>query len=255
MKLHPHKKKRRFPEPAKNNVCQIYGLHAAEAALANPARTILHVWTTPNAAHRLEELLIRRSLTGELTSPRDLDERLGGEAIHQGVLIEAAPLPSLGIEDLAKARLCVALDQVTDPHNVGAVLRSCAAFGADALIMTAHHSPPLSGALAKAASGGLEAVPVVLVPNLARALAQFGEMGFERIGLEGDADIFLEDAALDAPVVLVLGAEDKGMRRLTREHCDQLCALKTADRLRSLNVSNAAAIALHLAFQKQRSRS
>lgn len=255
MKPHPRKKHRAFAPPAKSEACLIYGLHAAEAALANPARPIRRVWVTPNAAHRLEELLARRSVKGELTSPRELDERLGGDTVHQGVLIEAGPLPPLDIEDLREARLAIALDQVTDPHNVGAILRSSAAFGADALIMTAHHSPPLSGALAKAASGGLEAVPVILVPNLARALAQLGEMGFERIGLEGGAEGYLEEAALNPPLALVLGAEGKGLRRLTREHCDRLCAIQAADRLRSLNVSNAAAIALHLAFQKRQSRS
>ncbi|MDX2263751.1 MAG: 23S rRNA (guanosine(2251)-2'-O)-methyltransferase RlmB [Hyphomicrobiales bacterium] len=232
----------------------IYGLHAAEAALANPNRPIERVLATANAAQRLSSAIAERGLTPVLVSPKEIDARLGPSAVHQGVLVEAGPLPGLDVADIAEARLVVALDQITDPHNVGAILRSCSAFGVGGVVMTAHHCPPLSGALAKAASGGLDAAPIVLAANLAQALAELGEMGFWRVGLDSGAESALEAEGFDGPTVIVLGAEDKGLRRLTRERCDRICAITTADALRSLNVSNAAAIALHLAAQKQKSR-
>jgi 23S rRNA (guanosine2251-2'-O)-methyltransferase len=185
-------------------------------------------------------------------TPKDLDRMLGEDTVHQGILVEADPLPALALDDLPDARLLVVLDQITDPHNVGAILRSAAAFGADGLVMTAHHSPPLDGALAKAASGGLEHVPVVLVPNLARALAQAGDLGFTCYGLDSGGSASLDEMPAAGRVALVLGAEDRGLRRLTTEHCDAICALKTVGPVASLNVSNAAAIALYLTAQKIR---
>jgi 23S rRNA (guanosine2251-2'-O)-methyltransferase len=228
----------------------IYGLHAVDAALANARRPVHRAWLTQNAADRLKSALDKRGIEPEIVAPKELDARLGSEAVHQGAMLDAGPLPPLDIADLADARLVLVLDQITDPHNVGAILRSAAAFGADAVAMTAHHSPPLSGALAKAASGGLERVGVALVANLARAMEALGEMGFERLGLDSDAaDDF--EACLGAPrVVIAFGAEDRGLRRLTRENCDRLCALRTGGSLRSLNVSNAAAIALYAASRK-----
>ena len=245
---------RRRAGPGSAETVRLYGLHAAEAALANPRRRILAVHATPNAAQRLGLTAAPGKAQLHAVTPRDLDRMLGEGSVHQGILVEAEPLPDLDIGGLAEARLVVVLDQVTDPHNVGAVLRSAAAFGVEALIMTARHSPPLQGALAKAASGGLEHVPVVLVPNLARAMAELGEMGFLRAGLDSDAAVSLEDLPAPDKLALVLGAEDKGLRRLTGEHCDMVCALSTAGPIRSLNVSNAAAIALHMAHLKMRGR-
>lgn len=225
----------------------IYGLHAVEAALKNPRRQVRRLLATPNALARLEPALAGRGSV-ETVTPRDLDRLLGEDAVHQGAAMEAEPLPPVALEDVRDASLIVVLDQVTDPHNVGAILRSAAAFGAGALVMTEHHSPPLSGVLAKAASGGLEVVPIVMVPNLARAMAKLGDLGFERLGLDSAGDVSLGAVLSGGQTALVLGAEDKGLRRLTRENCDRLCRIETADPLRSLNVSNAAAIALSLAF-------
>lgn len=232
----------------------IYGSHAAEAALGNMARQILKVTATANAANRIAELLARRNIEPVIVAPRDLDRMLGEGAVHQGIMAEVGPLPALDVGDLQTANIVLVLDQITDPHNVGAILRSAAVFGAAGVVMTAHHAPPLSGALAKAASGALDTVPVVLAANLARALEELGHMGFIRIGLDSDADGFLEVQPIGERVALVLGAEDKGLRRLTRENCDFICAIETASLLRSLNVSNAAAVALHIARQAQKNR-
>jgi 23S rRNA (guanosine2251-2'-O)-methyltransferase len=234
---------------------RIYGRHAVQAALANPDRTIRRVYATLNAAQRLTP--VNRTGLPELESltPGDLDHMLGADAVHQGILIEAEALPEPSLADLADARLILFLDQVTDPHNVGAIWRSAAAFAVDAIVVTARHSPPLEGALAKAASGALEYVPVIQVVNLARALAEAGEEGFFRLGLDSDGEVALEDFAPPGRrLALVLGAEDRGLRRLTREHCDAICALTAFGPIASLNVSNAAAIALHMMAHKMRNR-
>jgi len=233
---------------------RIYGLHAVEAALANPKRRVLAIHATLNASERLALTALPERPPLHTVSPRDLDRVLGPDTVHQGVLIEAEPLPEPALADLHAARLVVVLDQITDPHNVGAILRSAAAFGVDGLVMTARHSPPLHGALAKAASGGLEHVPVLLVPNLARALSELGEMGFLRIGLDSGSSERFEDMPEPEKLAIVLGAEDRGLRRLTGELCDVICTLSTAGPIRSLNVSNAAAIALHAAHLKMQGR-
>ena len=181
-----------------------------------------------------------------------LAARLGRDAVHQGILVEASPLPETDLTavlDRAASREghgpLVVLDQVTDPHNVGAVMRSAAAFGALALVLTKRHSPPSGGVLAKAASGALEHVPIIRVTNLARALEAIAAAGLQRIGLDAEAEADFERGPLEGPCALVLGAEDKGLRRLTREKCDFLGRLATPGAITSLNVSNAAAIALH----------
>ena len=186
-----------------------------------------------------------------LAEPPDLGRLVPHDAPHQGVVIEVDPLEDAWLDDvLADApdrAVLLVLDQVTDPHNVGAILRSAAAFGAIGIVTQDRHSPPESGALAKAASGALERVPWVRVVNLARALEQIGEAGFWRIGLAGEADTDLKDALGPPRVALVLGAEGPGMRQNTREHCDAVARLPISDSIESLNVSNAAAVALYAA--------
>lgn len=238
---------------------RIWGIHAVEAALRNPARDILRLRLTDNARHRLEAAIAARGVTPEVANPYDLDKDLGRDVVHQGAALDTRPLPDVDVADFALPQgergLVVVLDQVTDPHNVGAILRSAAAFGARGLVMTARNSPPLDGVLAKAASGGLELVPVSVVANLARALEQLAQVGYFRIGLAGEAENTLEDQDITNPTALVLGAEDSGLRRLTRETCDMLCRIETAGgALTSLNVSNAAAVAMHAIVRPPRGK-
>ena len=248
----PRGKQRVSRRRAESDRIVIYGLHAVEAALANPNRPVLRLLATENASHRLKPLIAKRELTPEPAIPKDLDRLLGPDTVHQGVALEAGPLPPVSLDDVDPDGILLVLDQVTDPQNVGAALRSAAAFGASGLVLTERHSPPLSGVLAKAASGALDLVPIVLVKNLSQALNELGERGVLRVGLAEEADMALEDAKLVRPLALVLGAEGKGLRHLTREKCDLLCRISTASALGSLNVSNAAAIAMHWASLKAR---
>jgi 23S rRNA (guanosine2251-2'-O)-methyltransferase len=230
---------------------RLYGIHAVAAALANPARPIGRLLLTDNAEHRLAPAIAAREAKPQKVTPRDLDRLLGDDTVHQGALLETADLDEPTLEALAESCATtgplIVLDQVTDPHNVGAILRSAAVLGSSGLIMTRRHSPPLSGALAKAASGGLDVVPVALVGNLARALEELGELGVRRIGLDGDGDVTIDAAGFEGALALVLGAEGKGLRRLTRESCDVLARVPSAGGFASLNVSNAAAVALYAA--------
>jgi 23S rRNA (guanosine2251-2'-O)-methyltransferase len=254
MKTAPHRDRRRQRD---DGPTLIFGLHAVEAALRNPLRPVVRLMLTDNAEHRLANALAERGAKAERVIPRELDKRLGPDTVHQGALLETAPLPEPELADLVppdgerKGPILV-LDQVTDPHNVGAVLRSAAVFGASGLVMTRRNSPPLSGALAKTASGALEMIPVALVQNLARAMGELKAMGYVCIGLDGDAPARLEDEALSGRIALVLGAEGRGLRQLTRESCDRLCRIDGDGALKSLNVSNAAAVALHQAGMSRR---
>jgi 23S rRNA (guanosine2251-2'-O)-methyltransferase len=227
---------------------RIWGIHAVEAALRNPARLLKRLRVTENARQRLDAAILARGIQPEVVNARDFDRDPGADVVHQGAVLDADVLPAVDPRDFApgpkRNDLVIVLDQVTDPHNVGAILRSAAGFGARGMVMTARNSPPLDGTLAKAASGGLELVPVAVVPNLARALEQLAEIGYFRIGLDGTGDSLLEAQKITGPTVLVLGAEDTGMRRLTRENCDAVCRITTTG-LASLNVSNAAAVAMH----------
>jgi 23S rRNA (guanosine2251-2'-O)-methyltransferase len=243
-------RRRSGPRTADSGRIVLFGLHAVEAALSNPRRPVHALRATENAAHRLAPLIAERGLTPERVIPKDLDRQLGPDTVHQGVALEAGQLEPLTLDDVGTDGTLLVLDQVTDPHNVGAALRSAAAFGASGLVLTERHSPPLSGTLAKSASGALDLVPIVQVKNLAEALAELGERGVLRVGLAEQADAALEETALTRPLALVLGAEGKGLRQLTRERCDVLCRITTASTLASLNVSNAAAIALHWARLK-----
>ncbi len=233
----------------------LYGIHPVEAALANKRRTVSRVFLTDNAQRRLASALEARGIKPLPVSPKALDRRLGADTVHQGALLETQALPEPTLEDLAEradTRPLVVLDQVTDPHNVGAILRSAAVFGVAGLIMTRRHSPPLDGTLAKSASGALEQVPIALVPNLARALEELKDLAFMVVGLDGEAQIALEAVDWAQRVALVLGAEGKGLRQLTRDRCDQLCRIEADGPLASLNVSNAAAVALHFASFRRR---
>ncbi len=252
-KPHRHERKDRARERARDaddGPLRLFGIHPVEAALRNPARHITRLFATENAARRLTEALGTLRVPVEDTTPRDLDRILGAEAVHQGVMIETEPLPEPDLQSLAEnaaGRPLLVLDQVTDPHNVGAILRSAAVFGAAGLVMTRRHSPPLNGVLAKSASGALELVPIALVGNLAGALAELKDVGFTLIGLEGSAEARLEQADWSRPTALVMGAEGKGLRELTQKLCDVLARITTDGPIASLNVSNAAAIALHTA--------
>ena len=227
---------------------RFWGKHAVAAALDNPRRKILRAWATRESAGFMQ---FPKEVAVTLADVADLGRLVPHDAPHQGVVIETEPLEDVWIDDvLAEAperAVLLVLDQVTDPHNVGAILRSAAAFGAVGIVTQDRHSPPESGALAKAASGALERVPWARVVNLARALEQIGEAGFWRIGLAGDAETDLKDALGSPRVALVLGAEGPGMRQNTREHCDAVARLPITDSIESLNVSNAAAVALYAA--------
>jgi 23S rRNA (guanosine2251-2'-O)-methyltransferase len=225
----------------------LYGWHPVIAALANPARRIRRLWATENAARRLAEEAMTRPVTPELVRPDTIAARLSPDAVHQGLLLEADPLPSPGIEDLVATGIVLVLDQITDPHNVGAILRTAAAFAVAAVVTTARHSPEATGVLAKSASGALEWVPIITVQNLARALAAIKERGFLVIGLDGAAPDDLAAMSLSSPLALVLGAEGKGLRQLTGATCDRLARLELPGAIKSLNVSNAAALALYIA--------
>ncbi len=221
----------------------LYGIHTVRAALDNPRRSVRRLIATRNARARLGTL--PDALAIEETTPRALSRLLGADAVHQGVAAEVEPLATLTLNELAGGNLIVVLDQVTDPHNVGAILRSALAFGARAVVTTARHAPRETGVLAKAASGALDRIPLITVTNLARALGEIGRMGYLRIGLDSGEDVGLETALTGSRIALVLGAEGKGLRQLTRTTCDSLARLPTFDAQASLNVSNATAVALY----------
>ncbi|WP_027583995.1 23S rRNA (guanosine(2251)-2'-O)-methyltransferase RlmB [Bradyrhizobium sp. Ai1a-2] len=224
----------------------LYGWHTVSLALANPERRIRKLFVTENAARRLAEEGIDTRVPPELVRPSTIDQRLGPDAVHQGLLVEADPLPSPEIDTLEPEGIVLVLDQITDPHNVGAILRSAAAFAVKAIVTTARHSPEATGVLAKSASGALELVPLVTVQNLARALTALNERGFLTVGLDSQGSEDLSQVALRQPLALVLGAEGKGLRQLTRETCSVVARLDMPGEIKSLNVSNAAVLALYI---------
>jgi len=231
---------------------RFWGRHAVEAALANPERVVRKLWATRQAADQLE---IPKDLIVVFADAADLGRMVPADAPHQGLVAEVDPLEEVWLSDILSqdgGGPIVVLDQVTDPHNVGAVLRSAAAFDAAAIVTQDRHAPSEGGALAKAASGALELVPWVRVVNLSRALEEVAEGGYWRIGLAGETPTTLDEALGPQKVALVLGAEGEGLRHNVAQHCDVLARLPISDRVESLNISNAAAIALYAAAERSK---
>jgi 23S rRNA (guanosine2251-2'-O)-methyltransferase len=248
-----HRNRKSAKSPTPESQTWLYGIHTVFAVLANPARRYSRILICePALADRIAANSPAERQTEIETVSRDyLEATLPDGAVHQGIAVLAAPLAPVYLEDLCnqvgtqpQARIIV-LDQVTDPHNIGAIVRTAAAFAATAVIVQDRHTPPVTGVLAKAASGGLEHCPIVRVTNLARALEALKRAGVWCIGLDSAAAQRLRGAKISGSIALVLGAEGGGMRRLTREMCDALACIPQSGQLASLNVSNAAAIGLY----------
>lgn len=240
----------RHARPA-GKLIRLWGRHAVLAALANPERIVRQMWATREVLATLD---VPPVIPITPSGPVDLANKVAPGAPHQGLVIECEPLPDRFLDEFFEPadedkRAIILLDQVTDPQNIGAILRSAAAFDAVALVTQDRHSPPESGVIAKAASGALESMPWVRVVNLARALEELAEAGYWRIGLDGEARDTLATALKGVRPAIVLGAEGPGMRQNTGHHCDQLARLPINPRMESLNVSNAAAIALYAAAE------
>ncbi|WP_323768459.1 23S rRNA (guanosine(2251)-2'-O)-methyltransferase RlmB [Marinovum sp.] len=236
----------------------LFGIHAVRDALENPAREKLRLIVTRNAAAKLEAAIAASGIAAEEVDPRKFNAPLDPQSVHQGAALEVKPLAWGALEDVALAdgpgaQRLILLDRVTDPHNVGAILRSAEVFGARAVIAPRHHSAPETGALAKTASGALERQPYLRVRNLADTIIALQEMGYIVLGLAGEAEQTIEQALADRadrPVALVLGAEGPGLRERTRETCDALVRIDFAGAFGSLNVSNAAAVALYASLER-----
>lgn len=239
--------RRPSPKPGATGLW-LYGLHAVKAALANPARKTIRAVLTERAAAEIGPKLLAR-LPHEIADSDAVARLLPAGAVHQGVALSCEPLPRRDIAEVLapseRRRVVLVLDQVSDPHNTGAILRSASAFGVSAVIVQDRHAAPESGALAKAASGALDSVPYLSVVNIARALGELAELGFWRVALAGDGQQALKEAVSGGDVAIVLGSEGAGVRRLVREHCDVTASIPIEAQMESLNVSNAAAIALY----------
>lgn len=261
-RTHLRRETRRFdpdqasPAQTSSETLWIYGKHAVQAALDNPDRQVIQVLATRNA---MEDLQIPGGTPQNTAAPQDIASVVPRDAVHQGCAVEVKPLETYTLDDLSPDEdvpnpLVVVLDQVTDPHNVGAIARSAAAFGVNAIIVPDRKAAPESGTMAKTASGGLEVVPIVRAVNLAQTLSHLKDMGYWTLGFDGTADQTLAEAARtlhDTPTAIVMGAEGHGLRRLTKEHCDHVARIPMTPFMESLNVSNAAAIALY-AFSQYR---
>ena len=227
----------------------IYGLHAVIAALQNPARKCQKLTVTKNALNEiLQQAEIPPNLEVQEASPDQINKKLKPGTVHQGALLNTAPLPEVSLETVtATGKPIIVLDQVTDPRNIGAIIRAATVFGAGGLVMTRHNSPASGGALAKTASGALEKMPLVRVANLARCLESLSEAGYLTCGLDEEGDQWLGDIPRDRPIACVMGAEGKGLRRLTKENCAQLVRLTASDAssFATLNVATATAVALY----------
>ena len=241
----PHKDRKTL---ADSSQLYIYGSHAVRAAVDNPQRHIKNLYLTENAAHELAETLAKRNIQAQISKPQKLASLLPPDAVHQGMVLETATLPEPDLADLAASgKLLLLLDQVSDPRNVGAILRAAAVFGAGGIILPRRNSPPPSGALAKTASGALEVVQMVPVTNLARALETLHNAGYMSVGLDERGDTLIGNVPKDRPLAVVMGAEGPGLRRLTRETCDMLARLPVADDagFATLNVATATAVTLY----------
>jgi 23S rRNA (guanosine2251-2'-O)-methyltransferase len=246
-----HRPERKFfkPQHKPESGLWLYGLHAVRAALANPKRFVKRAVLTTRAVEEIGPKLLGRA-KHEVTDMAGVSKVLPDGAVHQGVALLVEPLPRRDLEDVlaeaaGKKRVVLIMDQITDPHNAGAILRSAAAFGVTAVIVQDRHSPPETGVLAKAASGALDIVPVVVAVNIARTLEELGKLEFWRVALAGDGEMSLQDARHKGDIALVVGSEGDGVRRLVRERCDVSAYLPIDAAMESLNVSNAAAVALY----------
>jgi 23S rRNA (guanosine2251-2'-O)-methyltransferase len=231
----------------------LYGKHASLAALANPMRKIKRVMVTKNVHDELGKKTFSNIKNIQVMESKKLDDLLPREAVHQGIAVECEPLTQLSLHDFLtdnKNKPILVLDQVSDPHNVGAILRSAAAFDAGAVIVTDRNAPTESGVMAKTASGALEIIPLIAVGNLVQAIELLKKAGYWIYGLDGEAKETISKVKLDSKTVLVLGAEGRGLRRLTGEHCDVLVRLPISEKMESLNVSNAAAVALYELYRQ-----
>jgi len=234
-----------------NDKLYLYGLHTVRQALSNPKRKKLRLYATKNAILRLEfDLMDAPDLEINETLPKELDRMVGSDAVHQGMILEVAPIETKNLKDLQDSNLLLILDQVTDPHNVGAIMRSAVALGAGAIITTSRYSPIESGVLAKSASGALDIIDHIEVKNLSDTIETLHESGFFTVGLDSEEAIPFEDVKPQKKIALILGAEGKGLRQKTRDTVNQLAKLDMPGEIKSLNVSNAAALALYISRQK-----
>lgn len=252
----PNRRRDKGPGDGAQGRFWLYGQHAVAAALANEDRVPERLLATRESAEKLALDPKTLAAAMEICGREDIEQVLPHGAVHQGLALFVRPLPARHLETVVaeapERAVIMVLDQVTDPQNVGAILRSAAVFGAAAVVLPARNAAPETGALAKAASGALEAVPLVRVSNLARALESLKEAGFWLVGLDAEAEAGIETAPLDGRAALVMGAEGTGLRRLTAEHCDLLARLPMPENgIGSLNVSAAAAIALYEAARRQ----
>lgn len=239
-----------------DGIVRLYGLHTVRHALENENRIAKKLYLTPNARERLEisdELFA--SLNIEESSPRELDKLVGSNAVHQGCVLEAIPLESKNLAQISDSPLLLVLDQVTDPHNVGAIMRSAVAMGAGAIITTTRHSPTETGVLAKSASGALDMIDHIEARNLSNALGELHKLGYQTIGLDSEGPDILENSIIfkngtKTKVALVMGNEGKGLRSKTRDTCTTLARVDMPGAIKSLNVSNATALALYIVSNK-----
>ncbi|MBB4077269.1 23S rRNA (guanosine2251-2'-O)-methyltransferase [Bartonella fuyuanensis] len=243
--IHPKKEAPSLPQ----EVIRLYGIHSVQAAFKNPKRIFKCLYATQNALKRLNMSESGYPCPVTLCTPKYLDSLVGSEAVHQGIVLETFPLQPCQLSKLTNTDLVIVMDQITDPHNVGAIMRSAVAFKAKALITTYRHSPHESGVLAKAASGALEMIHYITVRNLAEALQELHQTGFTSFGLDSESDQPLEITLTGNKIALVLGAEGKGLRKKTRETVCTLARLDMPGNIKSLNVSNAATLALYMAHK------